>query len=320
MAEPRPVGRGVDQLVLRLRRADAVIIEALAKVGRAEGLARLGRGEARIEKAFAAAVPGGLGKFHPLHRVVQRPAAVDVDQAQRAPVAARILHGIGEIFAVGRGRPFGQRARPVARPAIGVEQQPLRSRQAFADIERGLVFQTLVIAIEIAAARLARHGVAAMGEERLQPGLERIAPRQRVEIAAGERIFLRHPVAHRRIAAQVVFEPAIGVGHLDAEMILHQVQPPRGGIAQGVAARGDRRFLRQGAGDRRCGGQPERQQDQGGEAHPLFDALFVANGTGRVSLGKRGLPVKRPVPRRRTGDDQAASNSSASAPWTGPES
>ena len=283
MAEPGAVGRGVDQLILRLGRADAVIIEALAKVGRPERFAGTGCGETGIEKAFAAPVPGGLREFDPLDGIVERAAAIDVDQAQRAPIAARILHAIGEHPAIGRGRPLRERAGAILRPAVGIEQNPLPARQPFAHIKRGLIFQPPVIAIEIAVARLAGDSVAAMGEERLQARLERLAPRQRVEIAASERIFPRHPVADRRIGAQVIFQPAIGIGDRHAEMILHYVLPAGERIAQRRIARRDRRVVGMCAQHGRGSGQPERQQDQGEAAHPLFQALLYITKTGRAS-------------------------------------
>src|SRR3546814_2972471 len=60
-----PIRRGIDQLILRLGRAQAMIINLLIIIGRLEGFSALWFCEARIEKTLVLTVPGEVRKFDP---------------------------------------------------------------------------------------------------------------------------------------------------------------------------------------------------------------------------------------------------------------
>src|SRR3546814_3551304 len=60
-----PIRRGIDQLILRLGRAQAMIINLLIIIGRLEGFSALWFCEARLEKTLVLTVPGEVRKFDP---------------------------------------------------------------------------------------------------------------------------------------------------------------------------------------------------------------------------------------------------------------
>src|SRR3546814_418115 len=69
------------------------------------------------------------------------------------------------------------------------------------------------------------------------PRLEYIAAGQRFQIGVGDDILRGHPVAHLSVLANVVLEPAIGIGDFDVEMRLDQVLARRRRIVEfGLAA------------------------------------------------------------------------------------
>ena len=125
-------GRGIDQLVSRLRGADLVIPDCLVLVERLEFLPRLHFGEARIEKALVAD-PGNPGELGPLDLVLQDLTGDGVEHLDRAPVRSAVLNRIGQQLAVLRGFPIIERGRAVLGPGVGIEQQARRTGEALAD-------------------------------------------------------------------------------------------------------------------------------------------------------------------------------------------
>jgi hypothetical protein len=217
----------MDQPVRRLRRADLVEPDLLALDGRLIFAAARRRIEARIEEAAAVPAPRQRRIFDPLDPVVERLAAVGIDDAQDAPVRAAILHRIEQIAPIVRGEPFGQRRRPVLREAVGVEKFAFLALQPLAHIERRLVLQARIARVEIAATRLARRPVALEIVELRHAVAQRVAPGERLEIGEGRVILGRDPGLHILVAAHVILEPAIGVSHSHAELGFDEVLPPR---------------------------------------------------------------------------------------------
>ena len=74
----------VNQLVVRLRRADLVVIDLVILVLRRQLLARLGSRIAAVEEAVV--LPGDAGDLHPLQFVRQRLPARDVHHVEVVPV------------------------------------------------------------------------------------------------------------------------------------------------------------------------------------------------------------------------------------------
>src|SRR3546814_15923661 len=81
-----PIRRGIDQLILRLGRAQAMIINLLIIIRRLEGFSALRFCEARIEKTLVLTVPGEVRKFDPADFVGKHLSACNIDDVQNAPV------------------------------------------------------------------------------------------------------------------------------------------------------------------------------------------------------------------------------------------
>ena len=78
----------IDQDVVGLRRADAVVIDRLVGQRRFEDLARRRLGIPRIEEALRVVRPRQIREAHPGDHVAQVLAGRDVADAQRLPVGA----------------------------------------------------------------------------------------------------------------------------------------------------------------------------------------------------------------------------------------
>src|SRR3546814_3493479 len=101
-----PIRRGIDQLILRLGRAQAMIINLLTIIGRLEGFSAPWFCEARIEKTLVLTVTGEVRKFDPADFVGKHLPAFNIDDVQNAPVSPSLRHGIEQRLPVRRGHPF----------------------------------------------------------------------------------------------------------------------------------------------------------------------------------------------------------------------
>ena len=221
-------GGRINQFVCRLRRAEAVKPNRMAEVGgQVIGLVAAGW-EARIEQAFIAD-PREFRVFNPTQFVGQRAARGNIDEAHAAPVAAAILRRESQKRAVMRRLPLVERDGAVDRPRVGIEQQVRFSEETRPPEQLRLVLQTGVAGEKVSLARLARNAEAFVIEQAADAGAKRRAHRQTIEISAGYRVLTRNPVGHLRVAANVVFEPTIGIGNPLAESdIDHWVATRRG--------------------------------------------------------------------------------------------
>ena len=129
-----------------------------------------------------------------------------------------------------------------------------------------MVLEAVVAGVEIAAALLLGDTEALIVVQFGDPRLEDVAARQRLQIGIGDDILRRHPVAHLVVLAHVILEPAIGVGHLDAEMRLDQILTRRRRIVEfGIGGGGGLGGLH--GGGLGSGESEERQKQQIGVAH-----------------------------------------------------
>jgi len=133
-------------------------------------------------------------------------------------VGAAFLNAVGDVAAVLRRLPFGERGGAVLTPRIRVDQLALGAGEAVADIEDRLVLKPVVAGVEIAASGLLRHAEPLVVVELAHAGAERVAVRQLGEEGVGDVVLLGDPLAHPRVLADVILEPAIGILDRHAEL------------------------------------------------------------------------------------------------------
>ena len=143
--------------------------------------------------------------------------------------------------------PFGERGGAVLRPGVGIDQHARRAVQPLADVEHRLVLKPVIAGVEIAIARLLGHAEALVIVELGHPRADRVAARQSWRDRRSVTSFCAvTQCAHPRILADVVLEPAIGIGDPLAELLLDHVAALRSP---------DRRSGRRRAGRRRRRGR-----------------------------------------------------------------
>ena len=189
-------------------------------------------GVAAVEKSAVVAGPRWRsGKFHPVEIIGKHRASGDLDHPDAPPVAAAILHRIGEQFAIGRGRPFRQRGGAVLGPAIGIDKRARRCASLF-DHQHRLVLQAAITAIKYPAAAGFGQRDAFIIEQLRQPRLERRPAGQGRQIGLCHLILFGHPIGHRLLGAHVALKPAIGVGNCDTVQNIALRDGGRDGIGQ----------------------------------------------------------------------------------------
>ena len=181
----RQVLARVDQHVLRLRRADAVVIERVIGQRRLEHLVLRRLRIARVEESLAVLGPRDVGEAHPAHLVGQVLPGRDVAHLHGAPVGASLRQAVGEQRPIGRGRPLSHRHRAVLGDRIRVEHHRGLGGDRGPAVDRRLPLQAGVARVE------QRAGVHDVGQaharvvpQRGQPRLERLAQRQGLQIGS----------------------------------------------------------------------------------------------------------------------------------------
>ena len=151
----------MDQHILRLRRADAMVIDLLVE-GQAMELAGIffRLVVAAVEKPFAVQCPGGGAVFDPFYFIIQRLSGCQVQDPPRLPVRAGLGHAVGQVFPVVTDSHAGQGHGAVLRPGVRIEHDARLALQSIGHIEHGLVLQTVVLAEVVFAGHFVRRGVA----------------------------------------------------------------------------------------------------------------------------------------------------------------
>ena len=198
-------------------------IDHLVLGQRLEILTRRSLGKTRIEEALAVLGPGEAREFDPLDLVSDRLPGGDVKHAHGPPVGAPVLNRVEDMAPVLAGHPFGERGRSVLGPGIGIDQQPLRSLEAFTNIERGLILEAAVALVEISPALFHRGAhtlvIIKLGHARLEGG----AARQRGEETVGDAVLRIDPGLDLGVFANVVLKPAIRIGDGASELGFHEI-------------------------------------------------------------------------------------------------
>ena len=210
----------VNELVGRLGRTQRMVINLLKLV--------LGRVGVLLRGVVGAVIePLGIGRppcareFHPLDLVGSERLVGGVHHADLHPVRTRRGGRIGKPAAVLREGHVGQGHRPVVGELIGVEEHLAGLARLLRAVDHRLVLQTVVISVVPPVAVLARGALLGVVPHFGQPLADGPAERNLREIV------LRHGVLggdpRGRGLRVVVLEPAVGIGNLRAEIVVHHV-------------------------------------------------------------------------------------------------
>ena len=249
------VGPMVDQLVLGLRRAEAVVEDFLVVVPGLVFLAGFRRVVAGVVEALVVLRPGGAGELRPLEEVRVVISGGDVAHPPLVPVGPGAGNGVGHQGAVVREGEVGEGHGAVGRERVGVQQDAGFRIEGGERVEDRLVLQAVIAGVEVAAAGLER-GVEALDVPELgEAGLDPRAFRDGVEVCAGARVLGLDP--GRGFLGVIVLQPPVGVGDLDAVERVGVVDAPR---LAGVGKGGD------------CKEQEDRPRAHGGEQRRMWHA------------------------------------------------
>jgi hypothetical protein len=230
--------RGVleDQLVLRLRRADLVEVDLVVLVLRGQLLALLGRVVAAVVEA--AAGPGEAGDLDPVQLVGQLLARRHLHHVAVAPVRPARGLAIGGVLRVARDVERAELRRSLGRELVGVEEDLGRPVDPLLVVDDGLVLEPVVLREEPVVAAAVGRAEARVVVELGQAVFDLRAEGNLVEVGEGQPVLLLDPACDLGLRG-VVFEPAVWVGDLHAEVVVDLLDLLRRGVLK---------FLRAGRG------------------------------------------------------------------------
>ena len=159
----------INQFVVRLRRADPVIVKFLEIIylGHLRGFG--GLIETAVVKALIVLRPRRAGEFHPLQIVAQILAGPHVAHLPFLPIRTGRGQSVGHEIAVVADGEAGQRHRAVGGKFVGIEQHDRFGVERRERVEHALVLQPVVPTEEVAAALLERRAVTLVIPELRQP-------------------------------------------------------------------------------------------------------------------------------------------------------
>ena len=184
----------IDQLVGRLGRAQAVIVDGLPRERRFEHLVRGRLGVAGVEETARVLRPRQIRKAHPAHfilAVLTRDEVADVDGL---PVCAAYGAGIRDERRIRRRRVVRERHRAVRRERIWIDRHGLDAAGPGPHVDRRLPLQPAVTRVEQRAVFDHRHAGARVVPQLGEAGDQRLTMGQGVEVGAGDRILRGHPL------------------------------------------------------------------------------------------------------------------------------
>ncbi len=201
-----------------------MVVHFLVLAGRAQLRAFLRLGEAAVEKAVL--VPRHAAELRPVQGVRHRRHCLQVPQGDVLPVATGFLHAHRHVAVVlaGTHQTDARGARRVHR--VRVDEDLVLPVQAGAYVDHALVLQAAVLGAEKEVAHFPRRTLLRKVQDVLIPLGYRVPEGDVRQIGLRHRVLALHPVG--RLGAGVVLQPAVGVGHLRAEKVVHH-----GGVLAG---------------------------------------------------------------------------------------
>ena len=219
----------INEAVGRLRGPQLVVVDLLELVLRRIDALLRGVIGAVIEPLRVGG-PHGAGELHPFDPVFGQGFGFGIHDADLDPVRARCRGGIGEIASVLREGDCRKRHRTVLRQRIGIEEDLAGLSGLLRAAEHRLVLQSVVIIVVIPVAVFRRSPLLGVVPQLGQPLADGIAEGDLREIILGYGIFGSDP-GGRRLRV-VVLEPAVGIRHLGAEVVVHHLAAGRFGVGK----------------------------------------------------------------------------------------
>ncbi len=133
------VGSFIDQLIGRLGRADAVIVEFVVVVRSLVGQPLPGLGVATVEKPLPVVGPGSVGELDPLQVVFEVSPTLYLTNPPSLPVGAGGREPVGQLFPIFTDRIIGERHRAIFRKLVGIEKNLGFVLEGLSPVEDALV-------------------------------------------------------------------------------------------------------------------------------------------------------------------------------------
>ena len=169
-------------------------------------------GIASVIEAGIVLLPRHLGDASLPDFVRQQLAGGGLDDVQGAVFGAAGRGAVSDVLAIVRREPPVERHGAVGGHLVGIHQRPVFSMQAFPHQQHRLVLGALAPDIKEVRPGELRRPDGANRKQLGQPIVDAVAPRQRIEQAAG----VRHLIAHisLRVRTAGILQPAVGIGNL----------------------------------------------------------------------------------------------------------
>ena len=284
------------QRVGRLRGAQAVVVQLLELVDARKHQATLGLVVAGVEKALAVGRPHGAAELHPIHHIGQVLAAGHVAHTPDLPVRTGLGHAIDQQLAVAAGHSGGQGHGAGGGQGVRVQQHPGLCAQGGGRVQHGLLLQTVVAGPEVAPAFLEGHAEALVIDQGAENAPRRVTLGHGGQRPVGDGVLRLHPSLG--LGAVVVFQPAVGVGHLAAEIGVDVLDFAAGRVdTRGIGGIG---CQRRDAASQQDGGQKTGGQQAAASMRPCMvdrHAGFQSRGKMRHCDERRFDALRAPASR-----------------------
>ena len=205
---------GINQLVIRLLGAEAVVINLHELVFVGKRLARFVHGVAAIKEAVA--VPSGTGEFGPSDGVFQQLVVFQIFHADGAPVGAAFRDFVGQVAAIFGKSNAADGGGAVLGKGIGVQNDAGLAVEVVLHIKDGLVLESVVFKIIILAAFFGGGGILLVIPQFLQPVADVLAETDGFQVFEGLVVLHFHPLLGGGSVG--IFQPTPWVFHGGAKI------------------------------------------------------------------------------------------------------
>ena len=217
----------IDQLISRLSVAQFVIIDLLELVLRRIDTL-LGFVVCAVIEALTVGSPACARELHPLDLIRELIARCGLHHADLNPIRASRSHRVSHIFTILRECYGRQRHGTLVRESIGIEEDLALVRKRRLAIEHRLVLQTVVIEIVVPIAVTRGSTLLRVVPELSQALADLIAIGNLREVIEGHIVLCLDPLSG--FGGVVVLQPAVGIGYLGAEIVIHNLTTLGSGI------------------------------------------------------------------------------------------
>ena len=209
--------------------------------------------EAGVEEALAVLGPRGVGELGPFQLVGKHFPSGNLHHVPRGPIRTGLGAGVGHVLSIIAEGQAGQGDCAVLGPLVRIEQHPRLVVQGVPHVQDRLVLQAVVLEVVVAAPFLHRRGVLGEVPEVGQAAEDGLPLGNRLEVGVGDLVFGGHPIGDLRRTANVGLEPAIGIGHFAAVIVVDLISPRRRRIVDPSVRSGGRQGREQQGKNRQNG-------------------------------------------------------------------